>query len=50
MLLNTQIPKLCDFLSRQTSELPEILNLSKRFTNLKYNEDSFFSKFAFLHL
>ena len=36
-----------DFLSHQTSELPEIWNLSKHWTNLKNNEDRF-SKFAFL--
>ena len=37
-----------NFLSHQTSELPEIWNLSKHWTNLKNNEDRF-SKFAFLH-
>ena len=37
-----------DFLNHQTSKLSEILNLNKRLTNLKYNEDRL-SKFAFLH-
>ena len=36
-----------NFLSHQTSELPEIWNLSKHWTNLKNNEDRI-SKFAFL--
>ena len=37
-----------DLLNHQTSKLSEILNLNKRLTNLKYNEDPL-SKFAFLH-
>ena len=36
-----------DFLSHQTSELPEMWNFSKHLTNLKNNEDRF-SIFAFL--
>ena len=37
-----------NFLSHQTLELPEILNSSKRLTNLKCNEERF-SKFEYLH-
>ena len=36
-----------DFLIHQSSELPEIWNLSKHWTNLKNNKDRF-SKFGFL--
>ena len=37
-----------NFLSHETLELLEILNSSKRLTNLKCNEDRF-SKFEYLH-
>ena len=37
-----------NFLSHQTSELTEIVNLNKRSPNLTYNEKPF-SKFEFLH-